>query len=469
MPVAFLIALFLLAALIPLAVAAWTMGSSGDFATEFGAASAILAATLLYLQFLSSGRFEGLSGEIGIDRTMGFHRIAGVALLAFAFAHPLSYLGATLLDNPAAAANRLHAMLTSPRLRSGAIALALLVVLVGFASIRTQRFVRYELWRMAHGPIALLAGGLTLHHAITVGTYSADEALRAIWIIYALTALGAAIITYFVRPWRMWREQWQVEAANIAADGVTQLVLRGPKHTNFYSLGGQFLWLSVSPHRPPFHDHPFSIASSASYLPRLRLLVRHAGDCTDSFHALLPGTPVAIDGPHGSFVLPSRTSALVMVAGGVGIAPLLGMLEEAADRGDKRPFRLLYAARSQAGFACKEALTDLGNRLDLKTTYCADEACSAPEILRGPICTDHLRDILSGLSPRDVSVMLCGPPAMMETAADAFLAIDVPMTNVHYERFDYGAGRGRIDRWRRLTALAILATVVAASFLFSLR
>ncbi|MBZ0208305.1 MAG: hypothetical protein K8F92_01445 [Hyphomicrobium sp.] len=31
---------------------------------------------LLYLQFLSSGRFETISGRIGIDRTMGFHRIA---------------------------------------------------------------------------------------------------------------------------------------------------------------------------------------------------------------------------------------------------------------------------------------------------------------------------------------------------------------------------------------------------------
>ncbi len=157
----------------------------------------------------------------------------------------------------------------------------------------------------------------------------------------------------------MWREKWQVETANIVADGTTQLVLQGPQRTKFKLRGGQFLWLSVFPHRPPFHDHPFSIASSAAFLPRLRLLVRHAGDCTNGFHSLAPGTLVAIDGPHGSFVLPSQTSAIVMVAGGVGIAPLLGMLYEAADRGDKRPFRLLYAARSEAAFACKDELTAL--------------------------------------------------------------------------------------------------------------
>ncbi len=469
MPVAMLVAIYLLAAIIPLGLAAWTTGSSGDFATEFGAASAMLAATLLYLQFLSSGRFERLSGKIGLDRTMGFHRIAGLAILAFAFVHPLSYLGGTLLDNPAAAVNRLQAMLASPRLRSGVIALALLVVLVGFASIRTRPFVRYELWRVAHGPAALIVGGLTLHHAVSAGTYSSDEALRTIWIIYALTALGAAVVTYAIRPWRMWREQWQVETTSSAAHGVTQLVLRGPEQTKLHWLGGQFVWLSVSPHSPPFHDHPFSIASSSAFLPRIRLLVRHAGDCTDTFHALAAGTPVAIDGPHGSFVLPSRTSAVVMVAGGVGIAPLLGILEEAADRGDKRPFRLLYAARSEAAFACKERLDDLSNRLNLTTTYCADEACSSPNIQRGPVCADHLRDLLSGFSPAHVSVMLCGPAAMMETAADGFLSLGVPMANVHYERFDYGAGWSQIDRRRRLTALAILAAMLCAGILFSLR
>lgn len=468
-PVALLVALLLLAAVIPLGVAAWTTRSSGDIATELGAASAILAATLFCLQFLSSGRFEGLSGKIGIDRTMGFHRIAGIAILAFAFVHPLSYLGSSLIDNPAAAATRLHAMLTSPQLRSGVIGFILLVVLVGFASIRTRRFVRYEIWRVAHGPVALLVGGLILHHAVSAGTYSADEALWTVWILYALTALMAAVVAYAVRPWRMWREQWHVETASKVADGVTQLVLRGPAQTKLHALGGQFLWLSVWPHRPPFHDHPFSIASSASYLPRLRLLVRHAGDCTNAFHALAPGTPVAIDGPHGSFILPRTTSAVVMVAGGVGIAPLLGMLEEAADRNDKRPFRLFYAARTQAAFAGKERLENLGHRLNLTTTYCADEAISSPQTVRGPICAEHLRNLLSGLVPSDVSVMLCGPPAMMEGAADGVISLGVPMANVHYERFDYGSGRGQIDKWRRFQAIAILGAILGAGILFSVR
>jgi hypothetical protein len=51
---------------------------------EFGTALGLTAACLLFLQFLSSGRYESLSGRIGIDRTMGFHRIAAFALLLLA-------------------------------------------------------------------------------------------------------------------------------------------------------------------------------------------------------------------------------------------------------------------------------------------------------------------------------------------------------------------------------------------------
>lgn len=468
-PVPVLIVLFLVVANLPLAIAAWTTKSSGHFATELGAAAAIVAASLLYLQFLSSGRFEALSGKIGIDRTMGFHRIAGVALLAFALVHPMSYVGGLLLEDPRAAASLLHALLSSTRLRSGVVALVLLMLIVGFALIRTKRFVRYEFWRGAHGPIAVVAAGLTLHHAVTAGRYSADPSLRAVWLIYACAALVAAVVVYLVRPWRMWRSDWRIETARAATDGITELVLRGPEQTGSALRGGQFLWMTVSPHRPPFHDHPFSIASSAGFLPRLRLIIRRAGNCTDTFDSIAPGTRVAVDGPHGSFTLPSRTSAIAMIAGGVGIAPLLGMLEEAAERSDRRPFRLLYAARREAAFVGKERLAELSNQLDLKIMYCADEGSLTPTVLRGPISKDHLTNILSGLVPDDLSVMLCGPPPMMERAADTLLSLGVPMPNIHYERFDYGAGRGKIDRWRRFTALTVLMALMVTALAFSLR
>lgn len=458
---------FLVAALLPLAAAARLVSSSGDISIEVGAAFAILATTLLFLQFLSSGRFEAFSGRIGIDRTMGFHRNAALVLLVLALAHPLSYVARQAFTEPAAAVLHLQSMLASGRLRSGLIALGLLVVLVVFASVRTRRFVRYEVWRIAHGPMAIAAGTLALHHALLVGTYSANVSLRAVWAAYALAALGAALIGYGVRPWRMWRQHWRVESTTLVADGVTEVILAGPAAVDFPFRGGQFIWITVAPHRPPFHDHPFSVASSANFLPRLRLLVRHAGDCTSEMGSIPPGTPVAIDGPHGSFTLPDDTSAIVLIAGGVGIAPILGILEEAAERVDCRRFRLLYTARRWSGLAATRELDRLRDRIDLSIAYVVDEGQTTGR--PGPFGALHLKELAEGLPIEDTSVLVCGPPGMIELAADVMLGLGFPASHIHYERFDYGAGHGRMDRARRRDSLAILTVVVAAGIAFGLR
>jgi predicted ferric reductase len=96
----------------------------------------------LFLQFLSSGRYESISGRVGIDRTMGFHRIAAYVLLVFALLHPLSYTADILLFDPVAAWHRLTGMLASNRLRTGVLAVAGLIVIVGFATIRSRPFMR---------------------------------------------------------------------------------------------------------------------------------------------------------------------------------------------------------------------------------------------------------------------------------------------------------------------------------------
>jgi predicted ferric reductase len=462
-------ALFVLAALLLLLTAALSGLDPADAWTEFGSGLALIAAALLFLQFLSSARFESLSGQIGIDRMMGFHRISAVALLIFAALHPLSYVGAELIESPAAAWNHLAEMLAGGRMRSGVVALAMLAFVVVFASTRSSRLIRYEYWRASHGVLAVATAGLVVHHALTVGSYSAETSVRLAWFVLAALAAGAGFLIYIVRPWRMSREDWRVAGVNRIGEGVVEMVLRGPSDTRLDFRAGQFIWMTVAPFRPPLHDHPFSIASGPEELPQLRLIVREVGDCTYGFEQIEPGRRVAIDGPHGSFVMPEDAQRIVMVAGGVGIAPLLGILEDAAAKQDKRPFRLLYAARNSGALAGLERLRDVQSRLDLSLTCCLDERCDDPGIDAGPLTEQKIADLLSGIAPDDVTAMICGPAGLMEMVADQLLALAVPARQIHYERFDYAAGRGRLDRRRGRIALAVLLLLFASALAFSQR
>ena len=141
--------------------------------------------------------------------------------------------------------------------------------------------------------------------------------------------------------------------------------------------------MTLAPNLPPFHDHPFSIASAPSDLPRLRLVIRESGDCTNEFGHVRPGTQVAIDGPHGSFVLPEGEAPVIMVAGGAGIAPLLGMLEEAVASKDPRslPPTLCGARSNSVGWPCAPARTAIAARS--AHLLCCRQWSRGPKLLRG--------------------------------------------------------------------------------------
>jgi predicted ferric reductase len=392
-----------------------------------------------------------------------------MCLFAFALLHPLSYTVETLLVDPIAAWHRLTGMLASNRLQTGGLALAGLIVIVVLATFRSGPFIRYEYWRASHGLLAILVAALTIHHILTVGTYSAEYPLRAIWLLFAFVAVVAIGLVYVVRQWRMWREEWRVERVTPLADRVWELILRGPDATRLRFKAGQFIWMTLAPNRPPFHDHPFSIASCEADLPRLRLVIREAGDCTNEFGLIRAGTQVAIDGPHGSFILPEGKSPVVMIAGGVGIAPILGMLEEAAAYGDRRSFRLLYAARDPGTLAAMKQLRQLQSNLDLVINCVVDDGGDGREYSAGPMRNQHVSKLLGRARSDEVTALVCGPSGMMEIATDALLAVGVPAKSIRYERFDYVAGKGQLDKIRRRESLLPFVALTFAVVAFSLR
>lgn len=57
------------------------------------------------------------------------------------------------------------------------------------------------------------------------------------------------------------------------------------------------------------------------------------------------GKRVYLDGPYGAFTIGNPADMHVLVAGGVGVTPMMSMIRTLADRGDKRPVILLYGSR----------------------------------------------------------------------------------------------------------------------------
>lgn len=138
-------------------------------------------------------------------------------------------------------------------------------------------------------------------------------------------------------------------------------------------------------------------------------------------------------------------------------------------RGDCRSFRLLYEARNPGTLAGLERLRDLQSRLDLIICCVVDEGLDGSGYSTGPINTGHTSRILEGVPANEVTALVCGPAGMMEVATDALLAAGMLARSIHYERFDFGGGKGRLDKARRRDALLPFLALVVLVAVFSLR
>jgi dihydroorotate dehydrogenase electron transfer subunit len=142
------------------------------------------------------------------------------------------------------------------------------------------------------------------------------------------------------------------------------------------------------------------------------ILIKVVGDGTRRMARAEPGEPFDLLGPLGvPWRAPNPERRQILVAGGVGVAPLLFLARALAKRGG-RPIAI-YGGRSKKDLPLDDELSDIS---ELRVTT---EDGSRGD--RGRV-TDALESLLGD----DVEVYSCGPDRMMARVAEMCAARDVP-------------------------------------------
>jgi predicted ferric reductase len=270
-----------------------------------------------------------------------------------------------------------------------------------------------------------------------------------------------------------------VASVRSVAERIWELVLQPNKPRAMRHQAGQFAWLRMHG-QAPHHDHPFSIASAPLPNGQVHMLIKEAGDFTQEL-GRLAGHTAYLDGPYGHFTLPADNRPLVLLAGGIGVAPFVGLLQACAQQGRQRPVRLVYADRhagqmvEMAALAGTPAIKDYAC---LRVVEQTDDSHAAPTLREVPSQAPvHIGRLdAAGLSvvlahPQmaplvaDAHFMLCGPNGMMDQAETALMAAGVPETRIHAEHFQYDfKGQSPLARKARRywlgTSAALLACIV---------
>ncbi len=433
-----LIVLYTLVVLLPLALAWLRVRPPRSLLDELASGAGLLAFAIILVEFILSGRFRSISGRIGMDVTMRFHQLLARTALALALLHPFLYRAPFAAQRPWDTSRELTLTGDITALSSGALAWVLLPAFVLLSIGRDQLAYRYETWRLMHGLGAMLIAALVLHHTLSAGRYSQDPALAGVWLGMAATALLSMLYVYLIEPFLKLRKGWGVVSVRPIALKTWELVLEPSGHDGLGYDAGQFVWLNVG-HSPfSLNENPFSISSAPASGKRIEFVIKEVGDFTGTVGRIEPGTRAYVDGPHGNLVIAGRTEpGIALIAGGVGIAPLLGILRQLRLDEDGRPTVLVYGNRVTEQISYPDELAALARDHGTKIIHAVSEPPDDWMGHVGMVDDSVIRQTFGSPEMKRWLYVLCGPPVMMDIVEDCLIDLGVPAHQIFSERFKY--------------------------------
>jgi len=174
---------------------------------------------------------------------------------------------------------------------------------------------------------------------------------------------------------------------------------------------GQFLTIRCGDATSPLLRRPFGFHRIND--SGFQVLYEVVGKGTRLLSELKPGNKVDTLGPLGNgFTIPDKPKDIIIVAGGIGVAPLVALAEKAVDSprsiAHRKPLVLL-GARAKNGILCEREFKKLGCEVKVST----DDGSQGH---KGRV-TDLLEDFLSTIDYRLSTIYACGPKAMLKEVA----------------------------------------------------
>lgn len=220
---------------------------------------------------------------------------------------------------------------------------------------------------------------------------------------------------------------------------------------------GQFLTIRVSPESADKPVVRTYTVSSAPNDPHYRISVKREADGVVSRHlhdTLVVGDVVEAKAPKGAFFMDTTEKRpAVLLAGGVGITPMVSLARQAVSEGVRarhtRPMTIIHATQDTAQRAFADDFRAMEQSTAGKVRYVsiigdakADEAIGVDYDGIGRIDNDVLRQALAF---DDYEFFLCGPPPFMQSVYDSLRDLGARDARIFAEAFGPASLKRRPD------------------------
>ena len=396
---------------------------------RFGQVVGMVAGLLLLMQIILSARLKSLDRVFGLNLLFKFHRLTGIIIASLVLAHPiLTFIPEDRLTIP-----------FEWRYWPEFVGLLLLLLIIATAIIshwRSRLQLPFHRWWPIHRVAAILIIAAFWVHVLAVNDTFKQNLLRMI-AFGALGLCGLLFVWIRTRRLRNRGKAFRVSAVEQAGEDAVRLKII-PKNQNIpVYVPGQFGFITVLSHHISGEEHPFTIASSPTEPSFIEFIVRTTGDWTRQLNRLQPEDRVLIHGPFGLFshLRLSAEQEIILIAGGIGITPMLSMLRYMADHKDPRKITLIWSNKTHKHIIYPDEFQNLEaqlNGLRILHVLTRDPEFSGE---KGRLNRSRLKRLISDCSP-SAAIFVCGPDQMMKNVSNTLVSLGFSRRMIFMERFN---------------------------------
>ncbi|MDQ0162923.1 NO-inducible flavohemoprotein [Aeribacillus alveayuensis] len=146
------------------------------------------------------------------------------------------------------------------------------------------------------------------------------------------------------------------------------------------------------------------------------------------------GDELEISSPAGDFTLDvKKDSPVIFISGGVGVTPMMSMLNAVALENPNRSVAFIHAAKNETVHAFQHEVEELMEKLSNGQTFICYEK---PQNMGSG---DHIgyisKDVLEKFITDEADYYICGPVPFMQAMIESLQELGVRQESIHYEFF----------------------------------
>lgn len=396
---------------------------------SLGQAAGTLALTAIAIQLVLASRWRTLEQGIGLDRIMRWHSANAKLIALFVLLHPIFLFFRELLKGEIMAPYTMY----GTDILGGIIGAVIIGIIWISVLKRKQLGLLYERWRIVHLLTYLLAA-IGLYHSLILGSdIKSGRPLYTWWLLLAAVSAAAVVYRHVVRRMTFAGSEYEVVANKLETHDVHTITLRPADGVVLDHGPGQFAFLTLMSEDVPVEEHPFTIASAPDG-DTISFSIKESGDFTSLLGKVGRRDTAHVEGPYGVFSNRGMPGPFVLIAGGIGITPLMSMLRAMQKEGGTQPRTLLlYANRTQGDIAFLGELAAIERGSDwLRVVHVLSQETVGGMhhgYVDGSVLKDEVEDLVGS------TYFICGPPPMMDALRTTLVELGVPDDQVVTERF----------------------------------